>query len=148
VKTVFIVACPRSGTSWLQLLLAQHSTVTTTQETHLFSHYLRPLRQRWENLKAWPSAIGMRPIFTDDEFYALCGDFAKKVLQRIAATNPTATIVVEKTLELRARRIAARASRDPANSQSGSSCCEEWRLLSVPCESRQAQERCEARSSR
>jgi hypothetical protein len=97
VKHVFIVGCPRSGTSWLQLLLAQHPTVATTQETHLFNHYLRPLGQGWERLKSWPSAIGMRVMFTDDEFYALCGGFARSVLQRIADGNPTATVVLEKT---------------------------------------------------
>jgi hypothetical protein len=99
VKHVFVVGCPRSGTSWLQLLLAQHPSVATTQETHLFNHYLYPLRHQWERLKSWPSALGMRLLFSDDEFYALCGDLTRKVFQRIADTNPGATMILEKTPE-------------------------------------------------
>lgn len=97
LKHVFLVGCQRSGTSWLQLLLAQHPSVATTQETHLFNHYLRPLRQRWEAFRNWPSAIGMRAIFTDEEFRALCRNFAGSVMERIASTNPGATVVLEKT---------------------------------------------------
>jgi hypothetical protein len=97
VKHVFLVGCQRSGTSWLQLLLAQHPEVATTQETHLFTHYLSPLRQTWERFKGSPSALGGRLILSDDEFDALAADFAAKVLQKIADTNPDATIVLEKT---------------------------------------------------
>jgi len=97
VKHVFLVGCQRSGTSWLQLLLAQHTQVATTQETHLFNVYLWPLRQQWERFKLWPSPIGGRLILSDDEFDDLSADFAKKVLQRIAGTNPAATVVLEKT---------------------------------------------------
>lgn len=97
MKHVFIVGCPRSGTSWLQLLLAQHPNVATTQETHLFNRYLRPVHRTWERFKSEQTTIGMQLILSDDEFDGLCADFARKVLQKIADTNPAATVVVEKT---------------------------------------------------
>jgi len=97
VKHVFLVGCPRSGTSWLQLLLAQHPEVATTQETHLFNRYLSPLHQQWERFKAAKVPLGGRLILSDDEFAGLSADFARKVLQRIADTNPSATVVLEKT---------------------------------------------------
>jgi hypothetical protein len=97
VKHVFLVGCPRSGTSWLQLLLAQHPEVATTQETHLFDGYLWPLHQQWERFKSKRVPLGGRLILSDDEFADLSADFAKKVLQRIADTNPSATVVLEKT---------------------------------------------------
>jgi hypothetical protein len=97
VKQVFLVGCQRSGTSWLQLLLAQHPAVATTQETHLFNRYLWPLHEQWERFKSRPSALGGRLILSDDEFDDLGADFAKKVLQKIADTNPAATVALEKT---------------------------------------------------
>jgi hypothetical protein len=97
VKHVFLVGCQRSGTSWLQLLLAQHPAVATTQETHLFSEYLWPLHQRWERFTRARSRLGGRLILSDEEFDELSADFARKVLQKIAATNPSATVVLEKT---------------------------------------------------
>jgi Sulfotransferase family len=96
-KHVLIVGCPRSGTSWLQLLLAQHPNVATTQETHLFSGYLRHLRRAWRHFKSLPVQEGMTLLFSDADFDALCADFAKKVFQRIADTNAAATVVLEKT---------------------------------------------------
>lgn len=97
VKQVFIVGSPRSGTSWLQLLLAQHSNVATTQETHLFDLYLRHLKRSWERVKVRQPDIGLSLLLSDTDFFGLCAEFATKVLERIAATNPGATVVLEKT---------------------------------------------------
>jgi hypothetical protein len=97
VKHVLLVGCPRSGTSWLQLLLAQHPNVATTRETHLFNGYLRHLRRAWQHHKSLPSGIGMTALLSDADFDALCADFARKVFGRIAESNPTATVVLEKT---------------------------------------------------
>jgi hypothetical protein len=96
-KYVLVVGCPRSGTSWLQVLLAQHPMVATTQETHLFSGYLTRLRQAWDQYKSLGQDIGMTRLLSDDDFDRLCAAFAGTVLQRIADTNPGATVVLEKT---------------------------------------------------
>jgi Sulfotransferase family len=93
----FIVGCPRSGTSWLQLLLAQHPQVATTKETHLFNGYLKHLWRAWENYKSLRTGIGMTQLLSDDDFYQLCAVFAGSVFQRIADTNPGAAVVLEKT---------------------------------------------------
>ena len=97
MKHVLIVGCPRSGTSWLQLLLAQHRAIATTQETHLFNNYLSVLEQTWQRFPAVDPNIGMRRLLSDDEFYQLCAEFAKAVLGRIADGNPNAEVVLEKT---------------------------------------------------
>ncbi|MEM8598303.1 MAG: sulfotransferase [Bacteroidota bacterium] len=47
-EVVFIVGSPRSGTTWLQRLLASHPQVRTGQESHLFSHYLAPQLRTWQ----------------------------------------------------------------------------------------------------
>jgi len=97
MKHVLIVGCPRSGTSWLQLLLAQHPGVATTQETHLFHGYLSHLERSWQRYPTVDPNVGMSRLLSDDEFYGLCADFAKAVLQRIADGNKDAEVVLEKT---------------------------------------------------
>lgn len=97
MKHILIVGCPRSGTSWLQLLLAQHPAIATTQETHLFNNYLSLLEQSWQRFPTVDPNVGMRRLLSDDEFYQLCADFANAVLGRIAGGNPNAQVVVEKT---------------------------------------------------
>lgn len=43
MKHVFVVGSPRSGTTLVQLLLAQHLEIATVQETHLFKRYVAGL---------------------------------------------------------------------------------------------------------
>jgi len=96
-KHVFVVGAQRSGTSWLQLLLAQHPKVATTQETHLFKGYVGQLARAWEGYKSFGQDIGMTRLLSDDDFYGLCAAFAEMVLEKIAGTHPGATAVLEKT---------------------------------------------------
>jgi Sulfotransferase family len=96
-KYVLIVGAPRSGTSWLQVLLAQHSKIATTQETHLFNGYLAHLGRAWERYTLLGQDIGMTRLLREDEFYRLCGEFAQMALEKIADAHPSATVVLEKT---------------------------------------------------
>lgn len=43
-----LLGAPRSGTTWLQRLLACSPTVASPQETHLFHLYLQPQLRQWE----------------------------------------------------------------------------------------------------
>lgn len=97
VKRVFIVACPRSGTTWLHLLFAQHPGVATTRETHLFDEYLGRLYRAWESYRSRSATVGLTLLLSDEEFHGLCRDFANAVLNKISATNDSATVIVEKT---------------------------------------------------
>ncbi len=100
LKRVFIVGCPRSGTTWLQLLMAQHAAVATSQETHLFSRYLRQLERMWKREVDAPASarkVGLQNVLSEDEFIALCREFARGVLDKVAGSRPGAAVVVEKT---------------------------------------------------
>lgn len=97
MKQVFLVGCPRSGTTWLQVLLAQHPKVATTQETHLFHRYLAPLQQTWERDRSNHRGIGVQAALTEQEFNELCANFAHRVLAGIVRNNPNAEVVLEKT---------------------------------------------------
>src|SRR6185437_13587512 len=45
---VFVVGCPRSGTTWVQRLLATHPCVRTGQESDLFDIYVGPQLRAWQ----------------------------------------------------------------------------------------------------
>lgn len=96
-RPIFIVGCSRSGTTWLQLLLAQHPAVATSQETHLFSAFLGRLDAAWKRQETSPRRVGLQAVLSEQEFHRLCSDFAAGVFDRIAARNPAAKVVVEKT---------------------------------------------------
>jgi len=99
-RPVFLVGCPRSGTTWLQLLLAHHPKVATWHETNLFLTYLGPLRHEWRRESGFePGRLraGLRELLAPEEFLALCGRFATSVLERVAARRPGAELVLEKS---------------------------------------------------
>lgn len=98
-KTVFLVGCYRSGTTWLQLLLFQHPAVASSQETHLFNHYLCQFEASWkrELEMAGPRKVGLSATLSQAEFDELMRDCAQAVLCKIASTKPNAEVVVEKT---------------------------------------------------
>jgi hypothetical protein len=96
-RPVFIIGCPRSGTTWLQLLLAQHPAIASSQETHLFSRYIARLFESWHYEKQTNQSVGLCTILTDAEFRQICRDMSNTVLQRIQNEKPDATIILEKT---------------------------------------------------
>jgi hypothetical protein len=95
---LFVVGCPRSGTTWLQLLLAQHPAVATRNETNLFL-YLDSLERRWEREKrgVHNRPMGLPEVLSDAEFYGFCTELAARTLGRIAESRPGARVVLEKT---------------------------------------------------
>lgn len=97
MKYVFLVGCPRSGTTWLRMLLAQHPAVASPRETHLFDSYIAGLQAAWDMEATVRGATGLHAALTESQFTSLCADFARGVLQHIAEANPNSRIVVEKT---------------------------------------------------
>ncbi|HEY5789804.1 MAG TPA: sulfotransferase [Gammaproteobacteria bacterium] len=98
-RYVFIVGSPRSGTTWLQLLLAQHPAVATHQETHLFHNYLGPLERAYLGGRdaALVRDVGIHNIVSEQELYEFSRQFALRALDNIAAGNPEAEVVLEKS---------------------------------------------------
>lgn len=96
-KIVFIVGSPRSGTTWLQLLLSQSPMVSTSHETHLFNLYLQSPNQYWRHFREQEREMGLASLISEDEFRAWIGDFSRLIIDRIAGRRPDAKLVVEKT---------------------------------------------------
>jgi sulfotransferase family protein len=96
-QLVFLVGAPRSGTTWLQLLLARSPFVVTAQETHLFSVFLSSIVDEWNRLRKGGQRTGVNLVLIDEEFRRLLRSTSGFVLAKIAQSKPSATVVLDKT---------------------------------------------------
>ena len=104
-RLVFIIGSPRSGTTWLQSLLGAHASVVTPQETDVFSTLVAPIQAGWDRqreLATGPEGRARRPkglptLLRDDEFRALVDALVAQVVAAMAALDPDASVVVEKS---------------------------------------------------
>lgn len=94
---LFVVGCPRSGTTWLQLLLAQHRSVVTTKESHLFDGFLGPALRSWKVFADDPREVGLSSLLPHSEFVDRLRCFARDVLGRIAGQEDRAAVILDKT---------------------------------------------------
>jgi LPS sulfotransferase NodH len=105
-----IVGAPRSGTTWLQRLLACHDEIASPQETHLFDKYLAPLAAAWSRerqlldsasrrqaSKRASRLIGLPAILSDDDMDWLSRALLYRLRERVLSQKPSARLVVEKT---------------------------------------------------
>src|SRR3954465_4017433 len=83
---VALIGAPRSGTTWLQTLVASHDAVVSPQETNLFSRYVAPLEGRWEFEARGPLEdrrnrrfIGLGSTLTEAQFHEAVGRFVDQV---------------------------------------------------------------------
>src|SRR5487761_98720 len=67
---IFIVGCPRSGTTWLQQLLASYPKAKTGPESYLFSWFIGPQLRAWrrEMGREVFAGVGLGGYFREDEF--------------------------------------------------------------------------------
>jgi len=100
-KKLFIIGCPRSGTTWVQLLLAQHGAIATAPETQIYAYYVDPMRRQWAEERAGANqpqgAAGLSRLLSEEEFVDLCRLNGAVVLSKIAARLPHAEVIVEKS---------------------------------------------------
>lgn len=90
VRYVFVVGCPRSGTTWLQLLLWQHPEISSSMETHLFK-YLAPMVATWNHYRN--DRVGLQSVLLDNEFDELLKIITVHALNKIGSRG----VVIEKT---------------------------------------------------
>ncbi len=96
-RLVFLVGAPRSGTTWLQLLLSRSPRIATANETHLFTGYTPSLFSTWELHRRNARAVGLHHLLSDEEYFGLVRNFAGDVMLRISDRKPGADILLEKT---------------------------------------------------
>ena len=96
-RIVFLIGAPRSGTTWLQLMLGSSEAVATVNETHLFSGYTGSLFRGWMLFKDARRKIGLSALMSEDEYFGLVRLFCVGVLGSILARKPCASVILEKT---------------------------------------------------
>jgi hypothetical protein len=98
---VFIVGCPRSGTTWLQRLLAGHPRVRTGQESDLFDVYIGPQLQAWRReLDASSSGrggVGLACYLDDAAYLKALQRYLLSLLEPMVGSLAEGEIFVEKT---------------------------------------------------
>lgn len=114
MKHVFIVGCPRSGSTWTTFLLAQHPAVATFQHARVFDYLVG--MQRWHHNKSGHSFIvqpdaeeapdsgksknlRLADVLPIEALYPLLRPVAEGIMDHVAAARPGASVVVDKTPE-------------------------------------------------
>ena len=100
---VLILGAPRSGTTWLQRLMAAHESVASSQETDLLDAYVGCWADNWQRHLPEDDAVwqtrrhkGLPAVLTADEFENLLRSVVFSVYGKVAALKPTARVVLDK----------------------------------------------------
>ncbi|MBU0996140.1 MAG: sulfotransferase [Proteobacteria bacterium] len=98
---VFIAGCPRSGTTFIQRLLAALPNIQTGQESHLFE-YVGPIWNNWQrHVKMKQNdgrgGVGLPCYFEEDAFLDHLCDFIECLLTPMLEMLEPGDIFVEKT---------------------------------------------------
>jgi hypothetical protein len=98
---IFVVGCPRSGTTWVQRLLATHACVRTGQESDLFDMYVGPQLRAWRQELTEDSSgrggVGLTCYFTEAEFQHILKDYLLQLLSPMVGELKPGELFVEKT---------------------------------------------------
>ena len=94
-QLVFIVGCPRSGTTWLRMLLSQSHNVLETGPTHLYSEYFKSFLSALHTMQG--DGAGISRVITDLEAIEWIRAFSSTFFERAAEQHPDAQVIVEKT---------------------------------------------------
>ena len=94
---IFIVGAPRSGTTWLQALLASHPRVITGQETHFFSA-IKKFLSFYDERKDWRN-IGLYAYWSKKDVSRLVRSYFLKFIEPVLSNSAEALFFVEKSPE-------------------------------------------------
>ncbi len=99
---LFVIGAPRSGTSWLHQMLAEHPAVAAMAEEELtiFSRYVQIWAHNYEeeakNIAAGRWRQGLPCVWEAQEFEAWMTRFVEDVYSRVHARRPGATHILDK----------------------------------------------------
>ena len=97
----FIVGSQRSGTTWLQKLIASHPNVRSGSESFLFSLHIGPELRTWNEeltlLKEGKARTGLPSYFTQEEFIPILTEHMLNLLSPILSPLGEEQIFLDKT---------------------------------------------------
>ena len=94
---VFLIGCPRSGTTWLQRLLASHPAVCSGPESDIFSFYVGPSIRAFRADRHLSRKKGLQCYISEDEFLKVQRTFVSRILQPALANIREGQLFLEKT---------------------------------------------------
>lgn len=98
---IFLVGCPRSGTTWLQRLLASHPRIRTGQESHLFDFYIGPQLHRWADAMAHAATgrggVGIGCYLEEERFLAATRAYMLQLLAPMREALAPGELFLEKS---------------------------------------------------
>jgi hypothetical protein len=98
---ILIVGAPRSGTTWLQKLLASHPRVRTGQETDIFNLYIGPQLRVWHRQstveRSGRGGVGLGCYFREDEFLQNLKNYLSILLEPMLGNLDDNEFFLEKT---------------------------------------------------
>ena len=101
IPVVYVIGAPRSGTTWLQLMLGSHPEIATPVELDFFSGFVAPWYESWrvhceaEGRPARPY-WGLPAALTEEQFDEAVRGVVERVYRSVLAAKPGAVVVVEK----------------------------------------------------
>lgn len=97
---LFVVGSPRSGTTWLQLMLGAHPLVCASAELRLYNKYTAPWLQAWKEeaplTEEGRHYLGLPVLWTETEFHDFLRGFLERVYTKVIAAKPQATHILDK----------------------------------------------------
>jgi hypothetical protein len=98
---VFLIGSGRSGTTWLQRLLATHPLVLTGQESCLFLSYIGPQLRAWRRelrtLSTGRGGTGLRAYLREEEFLSIVKGEMLQFMEPMVGQLPADHLFLEKT---------------------------------------------------
>jgi hypothetical protein len=104
---IFILGPARSGTSWLQTIIAEHPDVASPPETGLFVEFLGSSERTWQQHRGQLNAAraqgahmnvqGLATVLTSDDILQWYRDLYDRARQRVLAEKGGASRMLEKT---------------------------------------------------
>ncbi|MEO0801242.1 MAG: sulfotransferase [Cyanobacteria bacterium J06642_2] len=91
---VFVVGSPRSGTTWLQSLLASHPDIVSGPESHFFVS-MRSLLNTFEQPQ--DRKLGLSAYLSSEQFYYMVGDWFVRTIAQLDWSEDSPRIFLEKT---------------------------------------------------
>ncbi|MCK4816437.1 sulfotransferase [bacterium] len=126
-KLIFIVGCPRSGTTWVQRLLACHPQISTGQESDLFDIYIGPQLRAWHKYVNPKSSsrggVGLACYFREKEFLGILREYMLRLIEPMIGNlrpdelflekTPSHALFIPEIMELLPRSRIIHVLRDP-----------------------------------
>jgi hypothetical protein len=96
-ELIFLTGCPRSGTTWLQLLISRHPQILSGPESYFFDSCIRPALNTYENFERLNKMVGLRAYHDPHQFDRLMSRFSYDLLSPALDKLKPGQFFLEKT---------------------------------------------------